>query len=274
MQFDVRNTVGALTDSHMHSIYSFDGCDSVVQFCEAALAAGLSEITFTDHLEIGGKYASIPDFKRLAQDVAQAKQQYAGRLGVHMGVELGQPQTDPQKADAFYEAHPDLDFIIGSQHNMNDGIDAGACDFSAIDPVAHYANYLDNIMVLARDWDYDVLGHLTYPLRYMQMQIGRSIDLMPFKDRFRALFAVVVERGHGIEVNVSGYRQPMGAPYPSKEVLEFYRDCGGEIITLGSDSHFARDVGKGVREGTELLRSLGFRYVMTFEQRKPVAHPL
>ena len=59
-----------------------------------------------------------------------------------------------------------------------------------------------------------------------------------------------------------------------KPILELYRDCGGEILTVGSDAHAPGGVGKGIREAMELITSCSFRYICTYEKRKPVFHKL
>jgi histidinol-phosphatase (PHP family) len=56
---------------------------------------------------------------------------------------------------------------------------------------------------------------------------------------------------------------------PTKEILELYRRLGGELITVGSDAHHARHVGSGLDWAYDTLRSLGYRYITTFDQRKP-----
>ena len=52
------------------------------------------------------------------------------------------------------------------------------------------------------------------------------------------------------------------------------RDCGGELVTVGSDAHTPADVGKGVRAACALLRECGFRRVCTYEKHQPVFHTL
>ena len=71
-----------------------------------------------------------------------------------------------------------------------------------------------------------------------------------------------------IEINVSGLRTGHTS-YPNASALALYHDLGGEILTLGSDAHTPEDASVGIREGAELLRTIGFRYYTVFEQRKP-----
>ncbi len=39
-------------------------------------------------------------------------------------------------------------------------------------------------------------------------------------------------------------------------------------MTVGSDAHSRRDVGKNIKEGLALLEAAGFSYVSAFEGRK------
>ncbi|MBP3521308.1 MAG: hypothetical protein J6J87_08190 [Oscillospiraceae bacterium] len=62
--------------------------------------------------------------------------------------------------------------------------------------------------------------------------------------------------------------------FTSRAILELYRDLGGEILTVGSDSHRPEHLGAYIREGQELLKSLGFKRFCTFEGMKPVFHEM
>ena len=59
---------------------------------------------------------------------------------------------------------------------------------------------------------------------------------------------------------------------PSEEELS--RQLGGEVVTLGSDAHTARDVGCAMRERQALLKECGFTRYCTFEKMRPVWHAL
>ena len=100
-------------------------------------------------------------------------------------------------------------------------------------------------------------------------QTGKRPDMRVFFEEFRQLFKVVIERGKGIELNLSGLARKSGAPMPEEELLKLYRQCGGEIITIGSDAHVADQVGTISRAGQEMLKAAGFSYVTWFENRIP-----
>ena len=53
-----------------------------------------------------------------------------------------------------------------------------------------------------------------------------------------------------------------------------YYNLGGNIITIGSDSHKPAHLEAYIQEGKELLRSIGFTQYCTFEKMKPIFHTL
>jgi histidinol-phosphatase (PHP family) len=55
---------------------------------------------------------------------------------------------------------------------------------------------------------------------------------------------------------------------PAKEILRMYKDLGGEIITIGSDAHRAKDLGYYFDHAVEMIKEAGIQYLATFEQRK------
>jgi len=61
---------------------------------------------------------------------------------------------------------------------------------------------------------------------------------------------------------------------PKPEFLRRYRELGGEIITIGSDSHNCKDVGSDYDKAADLLRSLGYGYVARIDGMKPVMQRL
>ena len=81
----------------------------------------------------------------------------------------------------------------------------------------------------------------------------------------RAIFQTAAQTGHAIELNTDRGR----TVEDWKPVLELFRACGGELVTLGSDAHRPQDVGKGIAQAQELLRACGWRYFTVYQGRKP-----
>ena len=116
---------------------------------------------------------------------------------------------------------------------------------------------------------YDVLGHIIYPLRYMNRRDGNHVALERYLPQLRRIFTTVAARGRGIEVNTC-----RGETVEDwREVLTLYRDCGGKIVTLGSDAHAPADVGRGIPQAAALLKELGFDLAV-YEKRQAKLIPL
>lgn len=113
--------------------------------------------------------------------------------------------------------------------------------------------------------DYSVLGHLDLIRRYDPF--ARETGPYPFgrvRDLVAEILRRVVEDGKGIEVNTSGIRYGLGDFQPAREVLELYRDLGGTVVTVGSDSHRPEHLGSYLRRAYRELEGLGFAGVWTF----------
>ena len=60
----------------------------------------------------------------------------------------------------------------------------------------------------------------------------------------------------------------------SNAVINWFREMGGEILTIGSDSHAAKDTGSHMDVALQMARTAGFTHIATFERRKPILLPI
>lgn len=88
------------------------------------------------------------------------------------------------------------------------------------------------------------------------------------------ILKIVIENGKGIELNTSYHRYGLKDSTPSVKILKRYKELGGNIITIGSDSHNLKHLGAYIEEAKSLLKSLGFRYFCTYDKMKPIYHNL
>ncbi len=261
------------SDSHTHTILSMDGHVPLSILADAAIAAGLSALTVTDHYDFfteDGKKAPPLDWGPSLKQFRETAPRYAGKLDLHLGIEMGAGACFPQEARAFLD-QPELDFVIGSVHNMSPekgGIDLFYLNFDRLeDCYATLDDYFTSMAHLAPQSDlYDVMGHIIYPLRYMP----DGVSLLGYKEVIDVILKAVIQAGRGIEVNTCRGKT-IGA---WMSILSRYRALGGEIVTTGSDAHTVEGLGRGIAQACDLLRETGFRYVAVYEKRKPVFHKL
>lgn len=267
-----------LADYHTHSRISPDAKDSMADMAAAAVAAGLRELCFTDHVEPlvwGGTELRGPyDWAALAAEFAKAQAAWGNQIQLRLGIELGDAIWAADHCKSLLHGAPDLDFIIGSIHMLSPA--QGGRDLYYFDPPndraarAGIADYLELVRQLAA-WDgYDVLGHLTLPLRYLNENRGFHLTFDGFEAEVAEIFRLLIAGGRGIELNTNRGNTPL----PDEKWLRLYRDCGGDIITLGTDAHSPAHVGCAIGEGQALLKACGFQRFCTFAGRKPVWHQL
>ncbi len=261
-----------LTDFHTHSDCSPDGSVPMLCMAQSAEKAGIRALCLTDHCDMldgGGKLTPLFDWSPLRRQFAEARVAMGKTMQLSFGLELGEAQADPDAAHAILNQAPELDFVLGSVHNMSPK--NGGADFYYLDyrkPEACYRaldDYFDSLAALAPMDCYDGMAHIIYPLRYMRDRDGQAVGLDDYWDRIRDILKTVVQTGRGIEVNTCRGRTVA----EWEPVLRLFKQVGGELVTVGSDAHVPRDVGKGIADAYELMKATGFDRVAVYEQRKP-----
>lgn len=267
-----------LADYHTHTRCSPDGRYSMTEMAAAAAAAGLDEICFTDHVEPLEWNVTVPkaeehDWAPAERAFAEAESAMGGAIRLRRGAELGDAPWDFGWMERQLDRAPELDFLIGSIHSLPPPADCNLALFSPADEAAAragMADYLERLERMVRWGKFQVVGHLTLPLRYLNERRGFHLSFDGFEPEIEAVLRLVVEQGLGIEVNTNHGNTPL----PDEKWLRLYRRLGGEIVTLGSDAHRTEDVGRAIRDGQELLRRCGFRRFCTFDRKTPVWHQL
>lgn len=259
-----------LCDYHTHTNFSFDGAPESTPdaLCRRALELGLSDLAITDHCDINGEVESLYDNPYDADKVFDAmmevKEKYKGRLNVLCGVELGNPTQYPAEAAAVLAAKP-YEFVIGSLHNLERVPDFCLMNFGDMsDGLIRqlFDRALDETLEVARFPGITTVGHITYMHRYVTLA-GKRLDFKPYYEKLEHLYRTVIERDIAIEINVSTLWKGLGISMPTLELLKLYRDCGGRLVTVGSDAHSPANLGRSIRQGYALLRTAGFDRILT-----------
>ncbi len=261
-------------DSHNHSSCSPDGNQAPREMLARAQDLRLYAWTLTDHCECQQYRERYEERVRLAWKEMEKLE--GGSLRVYRGIELGQPMQNLEAAESVTGQFA-YDFVIGSLHNLQDKPDFYYMDAAAMDPEELHSlldDYWQELLDMIAWGGFDSLGHLTYPLRYIQGEHGVRVDMARHTERIDDIFSALVKADKALEVNTSGLRQKLGETMPNLELLRRYRRSGGKLVTLGSDAHCAEDLGGGIDEGMELLKAAGFTEFTIYEKRAPKQLPL
>lgn len=275
-----------LIDCHTHTQYSVDSEADIELMIKRACELNLEAYAVTDHCECNRWYSEEyyknadtyrffdfgRDFENSVTAVTELKEKYDGKLNLVCGVEMGQATQEINIAEKIV-SDKRLDFVIGSIHQVPDIEDFAFIDYNSMDTNGLYnlaEAYLLEINKLCKWGKFDVLGHLTYFLRYFHRHLGAEFDISCFDEIIKTSFRELITKGKGIEINTSGLRNPTNKEiYPSIKYVKMFRELGGEIISIGSDAHIVDDLGSGVEVGIRLAEEAGFRYITYFKERKP-----
>ena len=245
-------------------------------YVERATRLGLAELGFAEHIDLDPRDYGCGFFQagRYLASLADARQAAGERLVIRAGLETTYQSAFAADLRQLLDAVP-LDYRLGSVHFVDDA-DGGANiveppqarDYFATrsEPEA-YAPYWAELRAAVDSGLFDLIGHLDVVKRYAQAAYG------PFRperhaEAIRDILKLAVQRGMGLDLNTSGWRQPCAELYPAPEILRWYRELGGEIVALGSDAHAVEQLGYGLPEAAELARAAGFRALARFERRQ------
>ena len=238
----------------------------------AAKTSNLKGICFTDHVDLdyGSSHVNYDfSYNDYINELNTVKASFSGDFEIFRGVEVGmQPHLSAENS-ALLNGRS-FDFIIGSIHivNREDMYDGSyLAGITHKEGIMHY--FRDLLQCLDNFGDFDVLGHLDGVRRYLDGN-EESFSYEIYEEQIRNVLSKLISSNKGIEINTSGLRYGLSSFHPLPDILRLYRSLGGEIITLGSDSHNPRTLGYGFKSAHSLLTDIGFKYYTIFKDRKPV----
>ena len=273
-------------DYHTHTIFSDDSEYPMEECVKDAIYIGIKEICFTDHVDYGVKYDLKDlkpeevegkilnvDFEKYFAELDRVRELYKDEISIKNGLEFGIQKHTISKFENLFEKSP-LDFVIMSVHEIND---KELWDHSFQDGKTeeeYYRLYFENIYYLVQNYhNYSVLGHLDLLKRYDEKD-----GYNPFvenKEIITKILKYIIADGKGIELNTSTKKYHLDDLMPSRDILKLYLELGGEILTIGSDSHSKKDLlNSHIEELKQELRDIGFKKFCTFEKMKPIFHEL
>ncbi len=278
-------------DYHVHTEYSDDSLYPMEEVVKDAIRLGLDEICFTDHVDYGikpdwdgpepivwrrggsGEPDKIPlanvDYPRYEAELRKLQEKYRGQITLRMGLEFGMQVHTIPLYEKLFARYP-FDFILLSVHQVEDK-EFWNQDFQRGRTREEFnRRYYEELLALVRRYrHYSVLAHPDLIARYDSAGPWPFEKLRPI---LTEILKTVIADGKGIEVNTSCHRYGLKDLTPSRDILRLYRELGGTVLTIGSDSHKKEHLGAFIRETMDELKEMGFEQFCTFEGMKPVFH--
>lgn len=269
-------------DMHMHTWFSTDSEACPRDMADEAVRKGLKTICFTDHfdkddLEWGEE--GIFDVDAYFVEMQKLQEEYAGKLNIRIGIELGLRAYLKDYYEELTKKYP-FDFVIGSVHNVPYKKDAEG-NILYTDPAAEklftdrtdkeaYRLMMETTLENVRTSDcFQTLGHLDYVVRYGKSR-EKEYSYTDYADIIDEILKLLIEKEKGLEVNSAGLKYGLPFAHPHPDVLKRYHELGGEIITIGADAHKPEHIAYDFAKAEEILKSCGFKYYTEFFEQKPV----
>lgn len=273
-------------DYHVHTQFSDDSIYPLEDVIRDAIRMNMDEICITDHVDYGIKqdwdcgqeityrdgepFANV-DYPKYMEEIKKMQDLYGDKINIKTGLEFGIQMHTIAQFETLFHRYP-FDFIILSIHQVENK-EFWTQDFQKGKTQREYnERYYEEMLDVVKNYkDYSVLGHMDLITRYDKAGIYPFEKVKPLVEE---ILKIVIADGKGIELNTSYHRYGLDDTTPSVEILKLYRDLGGSILTIGSDSHKPEHLGKYVDEAKILLENLGFQSFCTYENMHPVFHDL
>ncbi len=263
-----------LADYHLHTPLCFHAEGHPREYAAQAVAQGLAEIGFSDHNPMPEHFDDwrmpISDFPRYLDMVAEARTEFPNlpiRLALECDyIEGREAWTDEQAKMA------DFDYLIGSVHYIGVGFE--------IDNPAHlsrwrnagaveeiWGRYWQLYAQMIRRRQFDFYAHPDLPKKFGLRPAG---DLRPY---YEPVIQALADTKGVFEVSTAGLRKDCREIYPNREFLEMAFSAGIPIV-ISSDSHAPGEVGIHFDQALALVREVGYRTTVRFQQRQRIEVPL
>ena len=259
-----------LTDCHLHSSISFDSECHIEDIIKSAIILNLQSICITEHYDLDFPKEYNMDFtfdiSKYFEQMKLYKEKYSNSIELLTGIELG---LMPHLGDTITELITgyNFDYIIGSTHII-DNKDPYYPEYWANKDVkeAFKTYFITSLENINNTNDFDAFGHLDYISRYDETKSYSSNTYMKYIDE---ILTLLINKDKALEINSAGLRKNLCAPNPDLYVIKRYKELGGCLITIGSDSHDDKHIAYGFDTIYDLLLLAGFKHYNIYKNRKP-----
>lgn len=267
-------------DQHVHTRFSGDSSENPERHIKQALELGLDGINFTDHMDYDYPYEPAGffefDVRKYFRKLGELKSKYEGKLYVGRGIEIGL-RNEPDICENMRIRLNELidknnfDYVIGSVHLL-DKVDVAYDEYwRENDFRTALERYFNAVRFCTEYYDcFDTCGHLDYIVRYAPCDKS-AYSPADYFDITDEILKTLIKKGKALEVNTKGCKPSYGtnAPNPGEAVIKRYKELGGELLTIGSDAHCAKDLAGSFRMVSDLLEACGIGYYTVFKKRVP-----
>jgi len=268
-----------IVDYHVHTPYCGHAQGKIIQYIEAAIACGIQEIGFADHL---GRYyltksqrrrywdwgMNERDLARYYSELLDLREVFEGRIAIKIGLEVDYVDGAEDILAPIISRYP-FDFFLCSIHCLPRFGWRHLANYTGIDPASVYSEYFSVARSALSSKMFNSLAHIDFIWRYIPWPVQENGHILEDLD---TTIKSAFESGSVVEVNANGFI------WSANNVFENGTDPFGALlnsisrynvpITIGSDAHEPQMVGKAFNELFTELRNRGITRMMRFTNGK------
>ena len=245
------------TDYHIHSDFSADSRIKLVDLIPLAAAKGYSAIAITEHLDLLPQELTIygvPSLKKYKVRIEQLQKSYPA-IKLIVGIEVGDFQAVKPFADSILQEMK-FALVLGSVHFVRNHTNI-AIPFRPELSAADVTDYYEQNLHLVETCAIDILAHLGVYKRYYAQQPVES-HCQPI---IRQIFQTLIQRGIALEINFSCFRKTYQSLLPELNYLQLYKQLGGRLVSIGSDSHTLEHFDDNYHYARQAITDFGFELI-------------
>lgn len=253
-----------LYESHSHTPLCKHAVGTPAEYAAVAESRGLKGIIITCHGPLpdglGIDHRMAPEeFDRYIELVAAAREEFAGRVDVRLGLESDYFPGIEAWAEKLHARAP-LHHVLGSVHMQ---VGHYRAKYFTGDPFAYQQLYFQHLAESAETRLFDTLAHpdlvkndspRDWEFSRIESDIARALDR-------------IARTGVAMELNTSGLLKSVPEMNPGPQMLAMIRERGIPVV-LGADAHRPSRVADCYEEALRMLANLGFRTVSFFLGRR------
>ena len=250
------------TDYHMHSTFS-DGRSVPEDYIAPAIAAGLNEIGFSEHLTL---FKELEDWNMNPENISSyinhidTVRHNTNHIKIRTGLEVDYIEDKENEIRDFLSRLP-LDYIIGSVHYLGERtVDFGPEFYEGKNINSLFESYFDLVCKAVESDLFDIIGHCDL------IRIYGYKPAMDMEPHYRRLARTMKKHDVAFEINTNGRNRPLADFYPDRRFLSIFHEVNVPVC-VNSDAHMPARVGQYFDEAYELLRYMGFTEMAVFEKR-------
>ena len=124
-----------------------------------------------------------------------------------------------------------------------------------------WQKYFDTVEEMAKSRLFDIVAHFDL------IKIFKFMPKREITDIAKNALLAIKEAGMSLEINVAGYRKPIGEAYPSPALLKEAKKLGIPI-TFASDAHKPQQVGLNSQKAIDMAKNAGYTECVFYRNRK------